>query len=81
LIECGGQPFTSFSQALHLTRAPISEKAAKVQQCSRVPELEKTNAQLCVELAAAHTKVVEVERRERALTSNYGSLCSDFDDL
>jgi hypothetical protein len=34
-----------------------------------------------VELAAAHTKVMEVERHERALTSDYCSLCSDFSNL
>jgi hypothetical protein len=28
-----------------------------------------------------HAKVAEVEHRERALTSDYGSLCSDFNDL
>jgi hypothetical protein len=62
-------------------RARISEKVVEVQQCSRIAELEEANVVLCVELAAAHTKVVEVERRERALTSNYGSLHSDFNDL
>jgi hypothetical protein len=62
-------------------RARISEKVVEVQPCSRIAELEEANVVLCVELAAAHTKVVEVERRERALTSNYGSLHSDFNDL
>jgi hypothetical protein len=62
-------------------RARISEKAAEVQQCSCLAKLEEANTALRAELAAAHTKVAEVEHRERALTSDYGSLCSDFNDL
>jgi chromosome segregation ATPase len=70
-----------FHQALHLMRARIFEKAAEVQQCSCVAEQEETNTQLWAELAAAHTKVEEVERREQALTSDYAGLRSDFSEL
>jgi hypothetical protein len=62
-------------------RALISKKTAEVQQCSCVAELEKANTQLHTELAATYTKVMEVKRRERALTSDCGSLRSDFGDL
>jgi hypothetical protein len=34
-----------------------------------------------VELASAHAKVVEVERRKRTLSSDYDGLLKDFDDL
>jgi hypothetical protein len=34
-----------------------------------------------VELAAAKAEVAEVERREMALKTDYGCLCSDFNDL
>jgi hypothetical protein len=62
-------------------RARITGKPMVVQQCSRVAELEEANAWLSAELAAAHTKVTEVERCERALTSDYGSLHINFSDL
>jgi hypothetical protein len=52
-----------FSQALHWMTAWISEKTAEVQQCSRAAELEESNMQLRMELAAAHTKVENVEHR------------------
>jgi hypothetical protein len=39
------------------------------------------NAQLHTNLAATNAKVMEVERRERALKSDYSSLCNDFSDL
>jgi hypothetical protein len=65
---------------LHLTRARISEKAAEVQQCSRIAELEEDNAQLHMELTA-HTKVAEDEHCERALTSDYADLRRDFSDF
>jgi hypothetical protein len=44
-------------------------------------KLEEANAQLCVELAAAHTKVAKVEHCERSMTSNYDGLHRDFNDL
>jgi seryl-tRNA synthetase len=53
----------------------------EVQQRSCVVELEEANAQLCAELATIHTKVVEVERREQSLTSDYDALHKDFNDL
>jgi hypothetical protein len=70
-----------FCQALHLTWTRISEKSTEVQQHSFAVELEEANAQLRVELAAAHTKVAEVECHEQALTSDYDGLCPDFNDL
>jgi hypothetical protein len=53
----------------------------EVQKSSRVAELEAANAQLCAELAAAKTRLAEVERREQALSSDYDGLCRDFGDL
>jgi hypothetical protein len=70
-----------FLQALTLSRARITKKAAETQQRSCVTELEEANRQLLVELAAANAKVAEVERRERALISKYSILSSDFSDL
>jgi FtsZ-binding cell division protein ZapB len=46
----------------------------------RVAELEEANAQLRTELAAAYTKVDEVEYREQTLSSDYDDLRKDFDD-
>jgi phage terminase Nu1 subunit (DNA packaging protein) len=43
--------------------------------------MEETNAQLRVELAAAHAKVAEVKNREKVLTSIYNNLCSDYGNL
>jgi plasmid stability protein len=40
-----------------------------------------TNVQLRIELAATHTKVVEVEHREQTLPSDNDGLHKDFDDL
>jgi hypothetical protein len=45
-------------------KARISVKFAEAQQCSRLAKLDEAYAQLCMELSAAHTKVVEVERHE-----------------
>jgi chromosome segregation ATPase len=70
-----------FSHALHVMKARISARSAQVQQCSHVAELEEALTQLRAELAAAHTKVEEVERRERSLTSGYDSLRRDFGDF
>jgi chromosome segregation ATPase len=53
----------------------------EVQKSSRIAELEAANAQLCAELAAAKTRLAEVERREQALSSDYDGLCRDFGDL
>jgi hypothetical protein len=36
---------------------------------------------LRVELVAAHTKMAEVEHRERALSSDYDGLHRDFNDF
>jgi hypothetical protein len=46
-----------------------------------VAELEESNAQLHVELAAAQSRLAEVERRGQALTSDYEGLKNDFGDL
>jgi hypothetical protein len=59
-------------------RAQIVKKAAEVQQRSCVTELDEVNAQLHAELATANAKVAEVEHHERALTSDYSSVCSDL---
>jgi hypothetical protein len=70
-----------FPQALHVMKARISVRPAEAQQRSRLAELDEAYTQLCMELSAAHTKVVEVERHERSLTSNYDGLHRDFNDL
>jgi hypothetical protein len=62
-------------------KAQISVRSAEAQQRSRLAELDEAYTQLCMELSAAHTKVVEVERHERSLTSNYDGLHRDFNDL
>jgi hypothetical protein len=62
-------------------RARISVRSVKVQQRSHTTELEEANAQLRTELATTHTKVAEVERRERSLTFDYDGLRRDFNDL
>jgi hypothetical protein len=64
-----------------LTKSQIAGKAIEVQHASHVAELENDNAQLHVELDAAHSKLVEVEGRERALTSAYEEVKKDFNDL
>jgi hypothetical protein len=56
-------------------------KYVKVQQSLHIAELEEANVQLHVELAAAHTKVVEVEHHKRTLSSDYDGFHKDFDDL
>jgi hypothetical protein len=56
-----------FFQALHLTKSRIARKEA--------------NAQLRMELNAAHSKMAEVEHREQALTSVYEDLKKDFNDV
>jgi chromosome segregation ATPase len=62
-------------------KAQVSAKSAEVQQSLRNAELEEANARLRAELAAAHTKVAEVEHCERALSTDYDGLCKDFNDL
>jgi hypothetical protein len=49
---------------LHLTKSQIADNSAEVQRTVRVAELEEANVQLCVELNAAQSKLLEVERRE-----------------
>jgi hypothetical protein len=56
-------------------------KPIEVQQSLCVAELEEANVRLHAELAAACTKVAEVEHHERTLSFNYDGLCKDFDDL
>jgi hypothetical protein len=57
-----------FFQALHLT------KSQDTHQVTRVAELEKAHALLRVELDTAHSKMAEVEHRERTLTSENDGL-------
>jgi hypothetical protein len=45
-----------------------------VPTTAHITKLEKANAQLCAELDATQTKLVEVEHRERALTFEYEDL-------
>jgi predicted metallo-beta-lactamase superfamily hydrolase len=59
----------------------MERKYAEVPQSLRITELEEANTQLRTELAAAHTKVAEVEHHERTLSSDYDGLRKDFDDL
>jgi hypothetical protein len=59
----------------------MATKSVEVQQSLRVAELKEANTQLHTELAATHTKVAEVEHRERTLSSDYDGLRKDFDDL
>jgi hypothetical protein len=70
-----------FSHALQLTKAWMVAKSVEVQQSLCVAELEEANARVRAELAAADTKVAEVERREQTLSSDYDGLRKDFNDL
>jgi hypothetical protein len=70
-----------FPQALQLTKARMAAMSVEVQQSLRMAELEEANDRLRVELAAADTKVAEVEHHERTLSSDYDGLHKDFDDL
>jgi chromosome segregation ATPase len=47
----------------------IAERSAVVRQVAHVAELEEANALLRAELDTAHSKLAEVEHRERTLTS------------
>jgi hypothetical protein len=58
-------------QGLRLMKSRITGKAIEAQQAARIVELENDKAQLRVELDAARSNLVEVEGRERALTSAY----------
>jgi hypothetical protein len=49
---------------LYLTKSRIVERSAVARQIAVVAELEGVNAQLCVELDTARSKLTEVERRE-----------------
>jgi chromosome segregation ATPase len=64
-----------------LAKSQSPEKSTEVQQTIRVAELEEANAQLCMELNAAQSKLLEVERHEQALTSTYEDLRKDFDEV
>jgi hypothetical protein len=59
-------------------KAQVAAKSTEVQQSLCIAELEETNPWLCT---ATHTKVAEVERRERALSSDFDGLHKDFNDL
>jgi chromosome segregation ATPase len=67
-----------FSQALHLTKSQNADKSVEVQRTVQVVELEEANAQLCMELNAAQSKLSEVERHEQAMTSTYEDLKKDI---
>jgi hypothetical protein len=53
-------------------------KSQSTQQVTRVADLEVTTTSPQAELDAARSKLVEIEHRERALTSKNGSLKRDF---
>jgi hypothetical protein len=53
-------------------------KSQSTQQVARVVDLEVTTTSLRGELDAARSKLVEIEHRERALTSKNGSLKRDL---
>jgi hypothetical protein len=53
-------------------------KSQSTQQVTRVADLEVTTTSPRAELDAARSKLVEIEHRERALTSENGSLKRDF---
>jgi hypothetical protein len=74
-----------------LTKSHIVERSVEARQVARVAELEKANAQLCMELDVARSKLVEVdvvwsklaevEHCEWTLTSEYEDLKNDFESL
>jgi hypothetical protein len=55
-------------------------KSHNERQVARATELEGANASLRAELEAAHSKLAEVERRERTLTSENEGLKKDLVD-
>jgi hypothetical protein len=63
-----------------LTKSQIVGKAIEAQRASHIAELENNNAQLRVELDAAHSKLAEVEGHEWALTSAYEEVKKYFND-
>jgi hypothetical protein len=62
-------------------KSQIAERSVEAQQAAHVAELEKDNAQLRIELDAARSKLVEVEHREQALTSEYEDLKKYFESM
>jgi hypothetical protein len=72
LLHCTDYLFLFF-QALQVTKARIS-RSQGAQQLLRIAKLVETNAQLRAGLHAAQSRLVELERRERALTSDYEGL-------
>jgi hypothetical protein len=54
-------------------------KSQNTQQVARVMELEEANTLLRVELDTARSKLAEVERRERTLTSENDILKRDLE--
>jgi hypothetical protein len=53
-------------------------KSQSTQQVACIPELEEANALLWAELDAACSKLMEIEHRERALTSENEGLKRDL---
>jgi hypothetical protein len=63
----------TFFQALDLA------KSQSTQQVVRIAEIEEANALLQAELDTAHSKLVEVEQRERTLTSENEEVKRDLE--
>jgi hypothetical protein len=63
-----------------LTKSQIAEHSAEARQIARIKELEGVNSQLRAELDAARLKLVEVEGRKQALTSENKGLKKDLQD-
>jgi regulator of replication initiation timing len=55
-------------------------KSHSARQVARATELEGANASLGAELEAARSRLVEVERHKRTLTSENEGLRKDFED-
>jgi pyridoxal biosynthesis lyase PdxS len=55
-------------------------KSHSARQVARATELEGANASLRAELEAARSRLVEVERHKRTLTSENKGLKKDFED-
>jgi hypothetical protein len=62
-----------------LAKSQIAERSADAQQVVRAAELEEANDLLRVKLNTARLKLMEVEHRERTLTSENEALKRDLE--
>jgi regulator of replication initiation timing len=65
---------------LHLTKSQIAEWLAEAWQVAHVAELEEVNAQLCAELDASRSKMVEIECRGQPPTLENEGLKKDLEN-